>query len=46
METNVRNIIWLGLILVSAGITDIMIVTGIEHCGAMISLLGSNCCDI
>jgi len=27
--------------LVEAGITDIMIVTGVEHCGAMISLLGS-----
>tara|TARA_Y100000034_G_scaffold99307_1_gene121919 strand:+ start:10091 stop:10813 length:723 start_codon:yes stop_codon:yes gene_type:complete len=27
--------------LVEAGITDIMIITGIEHCGAMMSLLGS-----
>ena len=27
--------------LVEAGITDIMIVTGVEHCGDMISLLGS-----
>jgi glucose-1-phosphate thymidylyltransferase len=27
--------------LVNSGINDIMIVTGIEHCGAMISLLGS-----
>tara|TARA_R110002167_G_scaffold71952_5_gene202815 strand:- start:3999 stop:4721 length:723 start_codon:yes stop_codon:yes gene_type:complete len=27
--------------LVEAGITDIMIVTGVEHCGAMMTLLGS-----
>ncbi len=27
--------------LVNAGVRDIMIVTGVEHCGAMISLLGS-----
>ena len=27
--------------LVEAGIEDIMIVTGVEHCGAMMTLLGS-----
>lgn len=27
--------------LVSAGVNDIMIVTGVEHCGAMMSFLGS-----
>ena len=27
--------------LVEAGVTDIMIVTGVEHCGSIMTLLGS-----